>query len=144
MHLIQFPEGCLSDSVSFLQVILYLRFWGCHFFIHKLCLWLEQGSHKWEAGFTAILSLMEAYCAPRFLEVNGANWRTFIAKCVERSIYEIGSVPNRLHWFRSTVNMASFKSQLSKWYQNKFQESFNTNNVCSWVTCCQCSDYMHV
>ena len=37
---------------------------------------------------------------------------------------------------RSTVNMASFKSQLSKWYQNKFQESFNTNNVCSWVTCC--------
>ena len=23
--------------------------------------------------------------------------------------------------------MASFKSQLSEWYQNKFQESFNTN-----------------
>ena len=45
---------------------------------------------------------------------------------------------------RSTVNMASFKSQLSEWYQNKFQESFNTDNVCSWVTCCQCCDCRQV
>ena len=32
----------------------------------------------------------------------------------------------------------------ASWYQNKFQESFKTNNVCSWVTCCQCSDCRQV
>ena len=40
---------------------------------------------------------------------------------------------------RSTVNMSSFKSQLSEWYKNKLEESFDPYNTCSWVTCCQCS-----